>query len=60
MNEKKIVAVQFKSKADPTGFGGREYTYYSTVDLAVGDVIVVPTKRGRRYRTGQQSRREGF
>jgi len=46
MNEKKIVAVQFKSKADPTGFGGREYTYYSTVDLAVGDVIVVPTKRG--------------
>ena len=46
MSDKKIVAVQLKNKNDPSGYGGREYTYYSKVNLAVGDVIVVQTKYG--------------
>ncbi len=41
-----IVAVQFQSRTNPEEFTGREYTYYSDVELAVGDVIFAPTKNG--------------
>ena len=42
-----IVAVQFQDKRNPEEFAGREYTYYSNVPLAVGDVIVAPTSKGK-------------
>ena len=42
MSNKNIVAVQFKDRRNPEEFGGREYTYFSNVDLKVGDVIVAP------------------
>jgi hypothetical protein len=41
-----IVSVQFQSKKDPTGFAGREYTYFSKVELNEGDIIYAPTKTG--------------
>lgn len=41
-----IIAVQFKDKKNPEKFGGREYTYYTKVSLAVGDVIVAPVGKG--------------
>ena len=42
-----IVAVQFQDRQNPEGFSGREYTYYSNVEVAVGDIILAPTKNGR-------------
>jgi len=42
----KIVAVQFKDRKDPDNFAGREYTYFTKVDLSVGDVIVAPVGKG--------------
>jgi hypothetical protein len=41
-----IVAVQFQSKSNPEEFSGREYTYFSDVELDVGDIIIAPTKNG--------------
>jgi hypothetical protein len=41
-----IVSVQFENKKDPQGFTGREYTYFSNVELNEGDVIYAPTKSG--------------
>ena len=45
MCNKKIIAVQYR---DPKTniFRGREYTYFSTVDLSVGDIIIVPVGQG--------------
>jgi hypothetical protein len=42
----KIVTVQFQNKKDPQGFAGREYTYFSKVDLNEGDIIFAPIKSG--------------
>ena len=41
-----IIAVQFQNKDNPEVFSGREYTYFSDVDLTVGKVILAPTKNG--------------
>ena len=41
-----IVAVQFQNKSKPEEFSGREYTYFSDVELEVGEVILAPTKNG--------------
>jgi hypothetical protein len=46
MSDKKVIKVQFKDKKDPSVFNGHEFTYYSTVDLSVGDIIIVPTRYG--------------
>jgi len=45
MSEKKIVKVRF-GQPDSLEFKGREYTYFTTVDLIVGDVIIVPSAQG--------------
>jgi hypothetical protein len=42
-----IVSVQFQSKNNPEEFAGREYTYFSNVELAEGDVVMAPTKNGQ-------------
>ena len=42
----KIVLVKFGTSDTPRQFKGREYAYYTKVDLSVGDVIVVPVKNG--------------
>jgi len=39
--------VQFRDRKDKEKFAGKEYNYYSTVDLAEGDVIMVPTSWGK-------------
>jgi len=42
---KTLVSVEYQDKK--TGeFGGRAYTYYSELDVKVGDLVVAPTSRG--------------
>jgi hypothetical protein len=41
-----IVSVQFQNKNNPEEFTGREYTYFSEVELVEGDIILAPTKNG--------------
>jgi hypothetical protein len=46
-NKTTIVAAQFGKKVDgEREFGGREYTYFTTCELKVGDVVKVPGKYG--------------
>ncbi len=42
-----IIAVQFQSKKTPGEFSGREYNYFSNVELSVGDIIIAPTAKGQ-------------
>ena len=53
MSEKRIVGVQFRNSklADTSGYGeehfsGREYNYFTAIDLQVGDFVMVPTSKG--------------
>lgn len=45
MKQKEVIAVQFKSKHGE-GYSGQEYSYYTDVPLAVGQLIEVTTKYG--------------
>jgi len=45
-DNKTIVAVQLRDRKDSQKFAGREYTYFSTVNLSVGDIIRVPMGTG--------------
>lgn len=42
----KLVQVQFESRRNPGTYSGGAYTYIADVELAVGDVVKVPTKYG--------------
>ena len=46
MSSNKIVNVQFASKHNPDEFVGRKYSYFTDIDLAVGDVVALPSKNG--------------
>ena len=41
-----IVGVKFQSKTNPEVFHGREYSYFTAIELSVGDIVVVPTSNG--------------
>lgn len=41
-----IIGVQFQSKLDPREFCGREYNYFSAIEVRVGDIVVAPTAKG--------------
>lgn len=43
----KIVSVQYQDKFEKKKFIGREYSYYSNIDLEVGDIVEVPTRYGK-------------
>jgi len=45
MEEKKIVAIQYKSKF--TGeFGGKVYNYFCSIPVSIGDIVKAPTSNG--------------
>lgn len=41
-----IVTVQYESRLEPGVFVGREYSYFTDIPLAVGDIVKTPTKYG--------------
>ena len=40
-----IVSVRLEDKGNP-GFAGREYSYFTAIPLVLGEVVIVPTKKG--------------
>ena len=42
----KIVGIKFESKQVPKTFEGREYSYFTTLDLKEGDIVECITKFG--------------
>lgn len=43
---KKLIAVQYRDKLDKNLYQGRQYTYYTTLDVNIGDIVVCPTRYG--------------
>lgn len=41
-----IVSVKYEDKYTPKTFNGRTYSYYTNINLNVGDIVVAPTKNG--------------
>lgn len=44
--ENKIVGVKYEDKFEKKTFSGREYSYYTSIELEVGDIVEVPTRYG--------------
>lgn len=42
-----IIGVEYEDKFKKKTFSGREYSYYSDIDLEIGDIIEVPTRFGK-------------
>ena len=42
-----IVGVKYEDRFEKKTFGGREYSYYSEMNLEVGDIVEVPTRYGK-------------
>lgn len=45
--EFKIVGVKYEDRFEKKTFTGREYSYYTDLELEVGDIVEVPTKYGK-------------
>ncbi len=41
-----IINVKYEDKFMPKTFGGKAYSYYSAIDLEVGDLVIAPTASG--------------
>ena len=41
-----IISVKYEDNYTPKVFGGRPYSYYTAVDVEVGDLVVAPTANG--------------
>lgn len=41
-----IVSVKYEDKYTPKTFSGRAYSYFSSIELKVGDIVEAPTKFG--------------
>ena len=41
-----IVSVKYEDEYTPKTFKGRTYSYYTNINLNVGDIVVAPTKNG--------------
>jgi hypothetical protein len=45
--EFKIVGVKYEDKFEKKTFTGREYSYYTDLDLEIEDIVEVPTRYGK-------------
>lgn len=43
----KIIGVKYEDRFEKKTFTGKEYSYYTELDLEVGDIVEVPTKYGK-------------
>ena len=41
-----IVSVKYEDDYAPKTFNGRIYSYYTNINLEVGDIVIAPTKNG--------------
>lgn len=47
MQEKKIVGIKYEDRFYPGTFSGKEYSYFTDIELEVGDLVEAPTKYGK-------------
>ena len=41
-----IISVKYEDKFMPKTFSGKAYSYYSAIDVDVGDLVIAPTASG--------------
>ena len=41
-----IISVKYEDKFNPKTFSGKAYSYYTAVDVVVGDLVIAPTSYG--------------
>lgn len=41
-----IIAVKYEDNFNPRTFSGKSYSYFTNLDLAIGDIVQAPTKYG--------------
>lgn len=41
-----IVSVKYEDKFNPRTFGGKSYTYYTNIEVGIGDLVIAPTVAG--------------
>ena len=44
--ETNIISVKYEENFAPTNFGGRPYSYLTSIKLKVGDLVIAPTATG--------------
>lgn len=44
--ETNIIGVKYEDKFIPRTFGGKSYSYFTEIQLSVGDIVKAPTKDG--------------
>ena len=44
--ETNIISVKYEDNFTPKVFGGKAYSYYTSVDVEVGDLVIAPTSYG--------------
>lgn len=43
-----IISVKYEDKYMPKTFSGKAYSYYSAIDVEVGDLVIAPTASGNK------------
>lgn len=46
--EKNIISVKYEDKYIPKTFSGKAYSYYTNIDVNIGDLVCVPTVYGEK------------
>lgn len=41
-----IISVKYEDNYEPGTFGGKAYSYFTAVDVEVGDLVIAPTSYG--------------
>ena len=41
-----IVSVKYEDKFNTRTFGGKSYTYYTNIEVGIGDLVIAPTVAG--------------
>lgn len=41
-----IISVKYEDNYEPKTFGGKAYSYYTIIDVKVGDLVIAPTASG--------------
>ena len=44
--ETNIISVKYEDKYMPKTFSGKAYSYYTAIEVEVGDLVVAPTSNG--------------
>ena len=44
--ETNIISVKYEDKYEPKTFSGKAYSYYTKVNVNVGDLVIAPTAHG--------------